>query len=99
MRSFVNENHPKLLKHETTLAKFGEFALKSDDLDEILTEACRLVRDHLGTDLAKVMELHANGQTLMVRAGVGWKSKVVGCVTLKVADNTSEGTALKRESR
>ena len=91
------EKHERLkrLRHETTLARFGELALKSDDLDEILTEACRLVGDALGTDLAKVMELQGNGKTLLVRAGVGWKPGVVGEVTLEVLDDTSEGIALK----
>jgi len=88
-------DHLKLLRHQTTLAKFGELALKSDDLDEILTEACRLVGHALGTELAKVMELKEDGETLLVRAGVGWKPGVVGEVTLKAADDTSEGVALR----
>ncbi len=83
------------LRHETVLVKFGELALKSDDLDEILTEACHLVGHALGTELAKVMELQEDGKTLFVRAGVGWKPGVVGEVTLMVTDNTSEGHALR----
>jgi len=97
-RSWLNKtggNHLKRLRHETTLARFGELALRSDDLDEILTETCRLVGEALGTDLAKVMALEENGETLFVRAGVGWKPGVVGEVRLKVTDNTSEGLALK----
>ncbi len=85
----------ELLRHETILVKFGELALKSDDLDEILTEACHLVGQALGTDLAKVMELQENGKILFVRAGVGWKPGVVGEVTLLAADDTSEGHALR----
>jgi PAS domain S-box-containing protein len=87
-------DHLDLLRHQTTLAKFGELALRSDDLDEILTEACQLVGHALGTELAKVMELKEDGETLLVRAGVGWKPGVVGKVTIKAADNTSEGVAL-----
>ena len=84
-----------LLRQQTILAKFGELALKSDDLDEILTEACRLVGEALGTDLAKVVELQEDGHTLLVRAGVGWKPGVVGKVTIQADDDTSEGLALK----
>ncbi len=94
MNDAERQNHLELLRHETILAKFGELALKSDDLDEILTEACHLVGHALGTELAKVMELKEDGETLLVRAGVGWKPGVVGKVTLKVTDNTSEGAAL-----
>jgi signal transduction histidine kinase/ActR/RegA family two-component response regulator len=85
----------ELLRHQTTLARFGELALKSNDLDEILTEACRLAGDALGTDLAKVVELQEDGKTLMVRAGVGWKPGVIGVATITAEADTSEGHALR----
>jgi two-component sensor histidine kinase/putative methionine-R-sulfoxide reductase with GAF domain len=77
------------------LAKFGEFALKSNDLGTILTEACHLVGEALSTDLAKVVELQEDGETLFVRAGVGWKPGVVGHIQLKLAEASSKGHALK----
>ena len=60
------------LTRQAALAQFGEFALKSDDLDAILHQGCRLVGDALGTHLVKVMELQADGGTMLVRAGSGW---------------------------
>jgi GAF domain-containing protein len=91
-----DEYHSKvLLRQQTVLARFGELALRSDDLDEILTQACHLVGDALGTDLAKVVELKDDGHTLLVRAGVGWKSDVVGMATIEAIDETSAGAALK----
>ncbi len=87
--------HERLPKAQAVLARFAELALRSDDLDEILTEACRLVGEALGTDLAKVIELQADGHTLLVRAGVGWKPGIVGKVTIEAGENTSEGHALK----
>ncbi len=88
-------DYSALLQQQTVLAKFGELALKSDDLDELLTEACRLVGEGLGTNLAKVMQLQADGATLLVRAGVGWKPGIVGKVVLRAVDGTFEGYALK----
>jgi len=85
----------ELLQQQTILAKFGELALKSDDIEEILTEACHIISQALGTDLAKVMELQADGETLLVRAGVGWKPGVVGEVTIKATADSSEGYALR----
>jgi signal transduction histidine kinase len=82
------------LRQQTALARFGELALRSDDLEEILTEACRLAGEALGTDLAKVVELQADGKTLVVRAGVGWKPGVVGVATITADQDTSEGHAL-----
>ncbi len=93
--SDTQDDHLEQLRQQTVLARFGELALRSDDLDEILTEACRFVGEGLGTDLAKVVELQQDGETLLVRAGVGWKPGVVGEVTLRAADDTSEGHAIK----
>lgn len=44
----------------------------------------------LGADFAKVMELQADGETLLVRAGVGWEPGVVGNTTVKAEEGTSE---------
>ena len=83
-----------LLRQQEILAKFGELALRSESLDQILTEACKLVGEALETDLAKVMELQPDGKTLLVRAGVGWKADVVGIVTVEAVPGSSEGFAL-----
>jgi PAS domain S-box-containing protein len=91
----VEAGNESLFRQQTALARFGEVAIKSDDLDAILTEACRLVGKALGTDLAKIMELRDNGEILFVRAGVGWKPGVVGKATVKASDDTSEAHALK----
>ena len=93
--SEAGKSNDQLLRQHTILARFGELALRSDDLDEILTESCRLVGEALGTDLAKVVKLQEDGETLLVRAGVGWKPGVVGKATIRLADDTSEAYALK----
>ena len=95
MKDAETDDPQALLRQQTTLARFGELALRSEDLDEILTEACRLVGQALGTELAKVMELQADRQTLLARAGIGWKPGVIGHATIKATDKTSEGHALK----
>ena len=83
------------LRQQTALARFRELALRSDDLEEILTEACRLAGEALGTDLAKVVELQEDGKTLVVRAGVGWKPGVISVATITAEHDTSEGHALR----
>jgi len=82
-------------RQRDVLARFGELALKSDDLDEILHEACHLVGQALGTDIAKVMELQPDGTTLLIKAGVGWPSGIVGNVTVQANQTSSEGHALR----
>lgn len=95
MTRVANDDVVDLLRRQAILAQFGELALRSDDLDEILTQSCRLVGEAFGTDLAKVVELQDDGETLLVRAGVGWKAGVVGIASLKASDDTSEGVALR----
>ena len=85
----------ELLRQQTVLAQFGERALKLNDLDEILQQACNLAKEALNSDLAKVMELQDDGVTLLVRAGVGWPPGIVGEVTVKAEKGSSEGHALQ----
>lgn len=83
-----------LLRRQRSLADFGDFALAYDDLDKVLTEACRLVAEALQTQRAKVLELQNDGQCLFVRAGVGWNPAVVGHVKLPMSEHSSESYAI-----
>ncbi|MBU8541538.1 sensor histidine kinase [Falsiroseomonas tokyonensis] len=94
MPTLMRSNPEHLLAQQAALARFGEFALKSEDLDTILQEACRLVAEALGTSLAKVVALEEDGQTLTVRAGIGWKPGVVGGLSTHLSTG-SEGLALR----
>jgi two-component sensor histidine kinase len=89
-----SDSRDELLEQQQTLARFGELALKSDDLFEILNEACRLVGDALGTGLAKILELQEDGRTLLVRAGFGWGDDVVGKARIAVGPTSSAGHAM-----
>jgi two-component sensor histidine kinase len=84
----------ELVRQRAALGRFGELSLKSDKLDEILTEACGLVSNALGTDLAKVLACHENGTELLVRAGVGWKPGIVGQTTVPTGHFSAAGHAL-----
>lgn len=75
-----------LLAQQGVLAGFGEFALRADHLVDILNAACQLVGRTLRTELAKIIERQVDGQTLFVRAGVGWRPGVVGQLTLSIED-------------
>jgi GAF domain-containing protein len=85
----------QMVRRQKVLADFGEFALRSDSLNEVLTEACRLVGDAMGTRRAKVLEIQDDGQSLLVRAGVGWSSDVVGRVRLGMTERSSESFSIE----
>jgi len=84
-----------LIERQHVLAKFGEFALRSTDLQAVLEEACRLVGKALGTDLSKVLEVQPDGQSLLVRAGCGWRPGIVGETFLQMDERSSETYAIK----
>jgi two-component sensor histidine kinase len=88
-------DHEHMVKRQKVLADFGEFSLRSEDLDQILTEACRLVGEALGTDLAKVLEIEQDGKSVFMRAGVGWKPGYVGKVHLPMNERSSETYSIK----
>jgi two-component sensor histidine kinase len=94
MESRERNRSQELLRQRAALGQFGELALKSDDLDQILTEACGHVSEALGTDLAKVLSCHENGTELLVRAGVGWRPGIVGQVTVPTGHFSAAGHAL-----
>ena len=80
----------QMIARQKILADFGEFALQSDDLDEVLAEACRLVAEALGTGRAKILEVQQDGQCLFARAGVGWSPEIVGQLRLPMSERSSE---------
>jgi len=84
-----------VLEQQRVLAAFGELALKTEALDDILTKGCELVGRALDTTLAKVMELLPDGRTFKARAGYGWKPGVIGHVIVTAAENSPEGLTLK----
>jgi two-component sensor histidine kinase len=85
---------PNTAGPQAALAAFGEFALKARDLDAVLNEACRLVSEALGTELAKVIERRDDGHTLFIRAGTGWRPGIVGVLALPVEEDGGTTFAL-----
>ncbi|WP_458098265.1 PAS domain S-box protein [Roseomonas sp. WA12] len=85
----------RTMKPQQVLADFGEFALRSQDLDKVLGEACRLVGEATGTKRAKILEIRDEGKVLLVRAGVGWDPGVVGRVLIPMDEHSSETFAIK----
>ncbi|MRX51340.1 PAS domain S-box protein [Paracoccus sp. S-4012] len=83
-----------MLERQEVLADFADLALQSEDLDEVLQEACRLVAKAMGTERAKVLEMEAGDESLLVRAGVGWAAGVVGHVRLPMDKHSSETFAI-----
>lgn len=90
----MTADRQEFVRRQRVLANFGELALRSDNLQEILDEGCRLVAAALDTDLAKILEIEQGGDTALVRAGFGWDERIVGTVRIALGEHSSESYAL-----
>ena len=79
-------------QHEL-VARFGLFALRSDDPDALLHRACEVVAEGLGTRYAKALRYREDTDDLLVAAGVGWPSGTIGHATLSADDSSPAGHA------
>ena len=89
-------DYDQMVRRQRVLAEFGDFALRNESLDEILTQACFLVRQALQTDLAKILEINPDRQELFVRAGVGWPPGIVGHKRLPMNELSSEAYSIAK---
>ena len=85
----------KMIERQRVLAKFGEFALRSSDLQAVLDEACVLVGQALDTELSQILEIQPDAKSLLVRAGVGWRPGIVGETRLRMDERSSETFAIQ----
>jgi PAS domain S-box-containing protein len=93
-RKWAQEEMNRRADQQALVADLGQRALASDDLQSLLDEAVRLVPRTLGVELAKVGELLASGEELLIRAGAGWRTGIVGSATEPVGEGSQAGYAL-----
>src|SRR5690606_41966997 len=87
-----------LLRQRTVLAQFGELALFSQSMDEVLNEACRLVSEALETPLAKFVEVSKDRHAVLLRSGVGWQPGLVGQLRLDVVEGSAGEYSLRQNT-
>lgn len=81
----------QLVAQQATLAHIGQRALAERSLDVLFKEACVLVGQVLDTELVALLELSADGDTLHLIEGIGWKPGVVGELNVYSIENTQSG--------
>src|SRR6202451_2736687 len=67
-------------KQQEALAQLGERALVEPDLERLLNDAVSTVALTLAVDFVKILELLPGNGELLLRAGFGWKSELVGTI-------------------
>jgi two-component sensor histidine kinase len=86
---------PYRLRQQSLLGEFGRSALQTRDIEQILQRATELCAQGLETPFAKVLEYMPDDERLLVRAGVGWESDVIGQVSLGVDLESPAGYAFQ----
>lgn len=89
----ATEDVRKLLCQQEAIAAFGSFALRENDLAKILTEAATVCARGLGVRFAKVCRYRPEENDLIIEAGHGWQSGVVGCVVSRADTTSPQGRA------
>jgi signal transduction histidine kinase/ActR/RegA family two-component response regulator len=79
---------------QTVVSALGQFALVSDDLSALLYQASVMLAQTLEVEYCAVWELEPGGQTMVLRAGVGWREGAVGNVSIPFDPDTQHGFTL-----
>jgi PAS domain S-box-containing protein len=82
------------LRQQEVIAGFGEFSIKSKDLNSIINESVSIVTQTLDVELCKVLQLMPDGNEMLLRAGLGWNDGLVGHAMINAGPHTQAGLAL-----
>lgn len=83
------------LRQQEIVAELGQRALKARETGPLLEEAVFFVSQGLQVELAQILELSADGATLLFRSGAGWAEGLAGRVTVPSSSDTHAGYALQ----
>lgn len=73
------------IKQQEALAQLGERAQVEPDLERLLNDAVSTIALTLGVDFVKILELLPGDTELVLRAGYGWRSDLVGSILTTTA--------------
>jgi PAS domain S-box-containing protein len=82
------------VRNEAAMAELRERALSDAGLQEFLDHAVDLVQSALQVELVKVLELRPDGESLLLKAGKGWKPGLVGTAVVGAGLDSQAGFTL-----
>src|SRR5512138_1579077 len=82
------------VRQQAAVVELGRQALAGMAVRELMQSAAELVCRTLENDFCKVLELQADGHSLLLTAGVGWKPGVVGHTMLSAGLESHAGFTL-----
>jgi PAS domain S-box-containing protein len=82
------------VRQQETVANLGLLALSGIELTALMQKSVEQITQTLDFPYAKVLELQPDGQSLLLRAGVGWKEGLVGSAMVDTGKNSQAGYTL-----
>jgi signal transduction histidine kinase/ActR/RegA family two-component response regulator len=82
-------------RQQAAVAELGQRALVGTDLSILMEEAASLLAQTLEIEYAEILELLPGGDTLLLRAGIGWQEGTVGYATVGVNSDSKAGYTLR----
>jgi PAS domain S-box-containing protein len=76
------------------VAALGHRALIRNGLPALFDDAVKLVAETIDVACSKILELQPDGESLLLRAGVGWEDGLVGHATVGASKGSQAGYAL-----
>jgi PAS domain S-box-containing protein len=65
-------------QQQAAIARLGQWALAGTNLDILMNEATTLAAQTLSVEYSRVLELLPDRDSLLLRAGFGWQSELIG---------------------
>lgn len=90
----ASEQLQSQLTQQAAVAQLGREALGFQNPEVLAQRAAELLVEVLDVDYCSLFELLPNGQTLMLQAGVGWRSGLVGAACVGIRGDSLIGYTL-----
>ncbi len=82
------------IRQQEIVAELGEHARQQVSVRALLKEAAEYVSRTLDVEFVKILELQPGGESLLLRAGVGWRPGCVGRTTVSAGAASQAGYTL-----
>jgi two-component system cell cycle sensor histidine kinase/response regulator CckA len=79
---------------QAAVAALGQLGMTSNDFSALLNQAVLLLTQTLEIEFCRILELQPERNTLVIRAGAGWKKGTVGSSGISAAPGTQAGFTL-----
>lgn len=94
-RKQIEQALARKVKQQATIAELGQLALASQNLNQLMDEMVAAISSTLNVEYCKILKLLPDGESLLLKAGVGWQPGLVGQAVIGTDENSQAGYTLR----